>query len=75
MTNLVELLAECLEVDDAEISMSLDFKNHSNWDSLAALSLITAIEDEFGLVLGDTDLKKFNSVQDLNDYIIINSKK
>jgi acyl carrier protein len=75
MTNLVELLAECLEVDDAEISMSLDFKNHSNWDSLAALSLITAIEDEFGFVLGDTDLKKFNSVQDLNDYILINSKK
>lgn len=74
MNNLTELLAEALEVDVSQISVDTDYKNHEKWDSLAALSLITAIEDEFGLVLSDSDLKKLTTVQNLSDYVLANRK-
>lgn len=74
MSNLTELLAESLEVDIDEVGMDLNFKNHPRWDSLAALSLITAIEDEFGLILSDTDLKKLHTVQNLCDFVAQNAK-
>jgi len=75
MTNLTELLSETLEIDVSEISLDMDYKSHPKWDSLAALSLITAIEDDFGLVLNDSDLKKLVSVQDLSDHIMSHAKK
>lgn len=74
MINLTELLSEALEVDASEINLDMEYKNHEKWDSLAALSLITAIEDEFGLVLSDSDLKKLTTVHSLIDYISANAK-
>lgn len=74
MINLTELLSEALEVDASEISMDMEYKSHSKWDSLAALSLITAIEDEVGLVLSDSDLRKLTTVQNLYDYIMVCAK-
>ncbi len=74
MNNLTELLSEALEVAASEISADMDFKNHEKWDSLAALSLITAIEDDFGFVLSDSDLRKLTTVQDLSDYVLANKK-
>ena len=71
MNKVSELLAESLEVDVTELSLDLNFKTHPKWDSLAALTLITAIEDEFGLVLSDTDLKKLVTLQDLSNVIDI----
>lgn len=75
MSKINELLSEALEVDVSEICMNMEYKDHAKWDSLAALSLITAIEDDFGLVLGDSELKKLNTVQSLSDYVVAHAKK
>ena len=75
MNKVCELLAESLEVDLKEVGLDLVFREHERWDSLAALSLITAIEDDFGLVLGDVDLQKLVTVQDLADLISKRSAK
>ena len=44
MNRVLEIMAESLEVETANVNMDLVFRDHANWDSLAALSLITAIE-------------------------------
>ena len=74
MNNLSELLSEALEVDVSQINLDLEYKKHEKWDSLAALSLITAIEDEFGMVLSDSILQKLDTVQKLSDYVLANKK-
>ncbi len=69
MNKVLEIMAESLEVDASEVSGELVFRDHLGWNSLAALSLITAIEDECGVVLGDTDLRGVKTVQELADLV------
>lgn len=69
MTKIFEIMAESLEIDVGDIGTDLIFREHGSWNSLAALSLITALEDEFGVVLGDTDLQEVITVQDLMDFV------
>ena len=69
MIKFIELLAESLGVSSSDISLNLVFRSHPKWDSLAALTMITAIEDDFGLILNDMELQKLITVQDLINFI------
>lgn len=59
---LIEIFAETLDADAAELAPELDFRTHPNWDSLAALTLVTAVEDEYGVVLSDAHLRSATSI-------------
>jgi acyl carrier protein len=75
MIELIEIVAELLDIDQNEVSQNFIFREHSQWDSLAALGLITSIEDRFGVVLGDSDLRKVATVGELGELIAKRSTK
>ncbi len=60
-----EVIAEALEIDASEVSGEFVFVDHPAWDSLAALTVITAIEDYFKVVLSGSDLRDAQSVAGL----------
>ncbi|MFT7723392.1 MAG: acyl carrier protein [Roseateles sp.] len=62
---LIEILAETLEADASQLPADLDFHTHPRWDSLAALTLMTAVEDEYGVVLSDQHLRSAASISAL----------
>jgi acyl carrier protein len=64
-----EIIAEALEIDVNGVDDSFAFKESANWDSLAALTLITGIEDIFRVVIAGTDLERVGSVLDLKALI------
>jgi acyl carrier protein len=70
MIKIYEILAESLEIDISKVEPAFIYRNHESWDSLAALTFITAIEDEFGLVLGDTELQSAITAQDLANLVV-----
>ncbi|MGW4502345.1 acyl carrier protein [Micromonospora sp. NPDC004336] len=43
-----------LELSDDAVVDGLEYRGIENWDSLAHMSLVAAVEDEFGVML-DTD--------------------
>ena len=57
------IIAETLDVDEADITMSTEFKALEA-DSFDMLELISAFEDEFGLELPDDGLDKIVTVGD-----------
>ena len=59
---LLEILAETLETDVSQLHPDTDFRAHARWDSLAALTLVTAVEDDFGVMLTDRDLRDADSI-------------
>jgi acyl carrier protein len=65
MDKLIAGLAEILEEESSALSPQTRFREHKRWDSLAGLSLLTLIEDEYGVVMGGTDLKAVNTVDAL----------
>lgn len=62
----IELIAEILDVDTDEISpeMSLD---SFDWDSVAALSFIAMMDEEFNKAVKGADIKKLVTIQDVLD--------
>ena len=66
--------AEALELEtQSEINMSVPFKELEEWDSLARLSLIAMLDEEYEVELESEDFDKLNTVEDL--YLFVKSKQ
>ena len=66
MTNekKIELLAEILDIDAEEITPETRLVDMNEWDSVAALSFIAMMDEEFGKEFRGADVKKIVTVQD-----------
>lgn len=63
LEKVIQLVAETLEVDPDDISLSTSFDD-LNADSFDKLELVTAFEEEFDLTLDDEALASITSVAD-----------
>ncbi|HAH57115.1 MAG: acyl carrier protein [Lentimicrobium sp.] len=71
-TNFLEQLTELLEMETT-VKPADKFREYENWDSLAYLSLISFVDEEYGIVIPRDEFGKMNTVQDIIDYIKNNS--
>ena len=69
LEKIIELLANQLEIDRALISPDTDIIEDLGADSLDIVELITAIEDEYNLVVTDERATEIHTVRDLASYI------
>lgn len=69
---VVEMIREQLSVEDKEITMETSLMKDLEADSLDAVEIIMALEDEFGLEIPDTEAEKFKSIGDIVKYIEAN---
>ena len=69
MTNeeKMELIAEILDVDVDDISPETVLAEIDEWDSVAALSFIAMMDDEFGKEVKGAQIKQFVTIQDALD--------
>lgn len=58
-------MKEVLEAEDREISMEDEFKSFDEWDSLAFLTAIAMIDEEYGVTLKGDDLRNAVTIGDL----------
>lgn len=56
---------EALEIEDQEIKMSDTFRDYDEWDSIAQLSLIAMLDEEFDLQIEGDEFDKLKTVEDL----------
>ncbi len=63
----MELLCELLELDTDEFSSNTNLDDLEEWDSLAAISYVVMMDEEFGVVANPNDIKKFKTIQDILD--------
>ena len=64
MTNLEKynsIFEDCFEVNLADIDYKLEYQSISEWDSVGHMSLISAIEEAFDIILDTEDIIGFNS--------------
>ncbi|WP_417794696.1 acyl carrier protein [Terasakiella pusilla] len=65
MENFLIEIAELLEIDVSAINGDTVFREMSEWDSLAALTVLTMIDDEYGKMLTDENLSEAKTFSDL----------
>lgn len=59
---LAELFAEVLGVDAAKLNDDSSPDNVKEWDSLAAMNLVSAIEERFNVQLSTKDILKMSTI-------------
>ena len=64
-----EIIPENLSCELDKVTMEADLADDLGADSLAAVELSMALEDEFGVAIDDEDLPKLKTVGDLANYI------
>jgi acyl carrier protein len=50
---------------DKEVNLSDNFKDYPEWNSLANLSLVAMIDEEFGVVIDNAKFKEVSTIEEL----------
>lgn len=72
LEKVTEIICDVLNLESSEVEITLEtsFKEDLGMDSLSAVELSMAIEDEFNIEISDDSAENFVVVSDLIDYIL-----
>ena len=59
---LIQLFAEVLQVDPTDLNEDSSPDNVKQWDSLAAMELVAAIEEKFNVQLSTKEIMKMSTI-------------
>ena len=62
MKSLEQIFADSLAINLSDISDELTYQSIPQWDSVAHMALIAAVEDEYGIMLDTDDIIDMSSV-------------
>ena len=65
----LELLAETFDCEVADLTEDVLLEDLENWGSMAKLSLIVLMDDEFNKVLTSDEIKAFKTVGDVMSFM------
>ena len=65
----IDLFKETLEIRDDSVQLETEFRKLPQWDSLAFLSVIAMIDEEYDVVIEGNDFIKLLTVADVIDEI------
>jgi acyl carrier protein len=63
------IVVEQLGVDDDEVTLDASFTDDLGADSMDAVELVMAVEEEFGIEIPDEDAEKLGTVKELIEYV------
>lgn len=61
----IELMKDVLEIEDRDINMGDKFREYEEWNSLAYLSVIAMLDEEYDCQIEETDFRKLQTLEDL----------
>ena len=65
----LELIRDVLEINDRDLNMTDEFRNYVEWNSLANLSLIALLDEEYGIVIEYNEFRNLNTLFDIFERI------
>lgn len=69
MDTLCRIIAEQMDVEPSSITPETNIVEDLGADSLDVVELISALEDEYGLVITDEHIRELYTVKDVADFI------
>jgi acyl carrier protein len=68
INDFVQKFAEAVEIEDASaLSANTEFRKLKEWDSLAYLSVIALLDEEFDVQIEMDDFRKLKTIQEIFD--------
>ena len=72
---LIEIIAEQLQIDKAQIVPEASFMDDLGADSLDTVELVMALEEELSVEIPDEQAENIRTVQDAIDFLGVNRSK
>ncbi len=72
MNQFITQFAEALEMESADVKANDKFREYEEWDSLAVLSVIAMIKQNYGITIPRKEFDSLLTVEDLHNYISAN---
>lgn len=69
MTNFIEKFTEAIDTDAAKLNENTEFRTLDEWDSLAYLSVIAMLDEEYEIQIEMADFKKLTTIGAIVSYI------
>ena len=69
LDKIKEFIVDQLSVDPDEIQMDTNLMKDLEADSLDAVEIIMAIEDEYDIEIPDEDAERFHTIRDIVTYV------
>ncbi len=63
--DLIQLFAEALEIEASSIDTKKAIAKYAEWDSLAWLTIISLLDERYGIRLTGTEVRRLVTVNDL----------
>ena len=70
----LNLFEEALDKDENSVKMEDAFRSYEEWDSLAVLSVVAMLDEEYDINIPQKDFTELQTVKDIYDYIISEGK-
>lgn len=61
----LEKVKDVLEIEDRDLAFEDEFKTYEEWDSLAYLSVVGMIAEEYGVVVSAAEVQTLNTLGDM----------
>jgi acyl carrier protein len=68
-SKIIILIAEMLEIDSSKLTPETKLSELNQWDSMAKLSLIVLLSDNFGKKIDYTTIRGFLKLADIINFI------
>ena len=66
----IEKFIETVEIESvSNVGENTKFRELEEWNSLAVLSVIVLLDEEYGIQIENSDFKKLNTIGDIISYI------
>ena len=69
LEKIQSIVADQLNCDAAEVTLTASFKEDLNADSLDLFELVMALEEEYNVEIPSEDLAQLNTVEDVIKYL------
>ena len=67
---LSEIVEDILELEPEDVSEDLSQENCDEWDSLAQMTLMVSVENEFGVKFNAKEMAELKSVKSILDFLV-----
>jgi acyl carrier protein len=69
MQNFIKKLEEVFEMQTGTINSQDIFREYKEWDSMALLSLMAMLEDEYNITIPREDFQKISTIEDIFNFL------
>lgn len=69
MEDFIKKIEDVFEKPSGSIKQNDNFREYQEWDSLALLSLMAMLDDEYNVTIHRDDFQKINTIEEMYNYI------